>query len=59
MVFYDYELEDCVDLFENDECVLTKYFFKAEHFYIEKLAVGIKAENGDIESIVFVNEKVK
>lgn len=58
MILYDEELNYSVDLFENDEVVLTKYFFKAKHFDIEKIGVGIKDECGDIVKIVIASEKI-
>lgn len=58
MILYESELEDCVDLFENEDCVLTKFFFKAEYFNIEKIGVGIKNQDGDIENIIIVTERI-
>ena len=58
MVIYDEELIDTEDIFENDEVVLMKSTFKSKLFNTQKLAVGVKNENGDIVKIVEINEKI-
>lgn len=58
MIIYDEELIDTEDIFENDDVVLMKSTFKSKLFITQKLAVGIKNENGDIVKIVEVSEKI-
>ena len=58
MIIYDEELIDTEDIFENDDVVLMKSTFKSKLFSTQKLAVGIKNENGDIVKIVEVSEKI-
>lgn len=55
MIIYDEELLDTEDIFENDEIVLMKSTFKSKFFIIQKLAVGVKNENGEI---VEISEKI-
>ena len=58
MIIYDEELIDTEDIFENEEVVLMKSTFKSKFFSIQKLAVGVKNENGDIVKIIDVSEKI-
>lgn len=59
MILYDEELIDTEDLFEIDELVLMKATYKLKSFNIEKFAVGIKDEDGDIVNIIELTEKIK
>lgn len=58
MIIYDKELIDIEDVFENDEVLLMKSTYKAKHFSVELLSVGVKNENGDIVKIVDISEKI-
>lgn len=58
MIIYDKKLIDVEDIFENDDVVLMKSTYKAAHFMVEQLSVGIKDSNGDISKIVDVSEKI-
>lgn len=58
MIIYDKELIDIEDVFENDEVVLMKSIYKAEHFSVEQLSAGVKDKNGDIVKIVNISERI-
>ena len=59
MIFYDKELIDVEDIFENDELVLMKSLFRTKCFDVVITSVGLKDENGDIYKIIDVNQQVK
>lgn len=58
MIIYDKELIDIEDVFENDEVVLMKSIYKAKHFSVEQLSVGVKDKNGDVVKIVDISERI-
>lgn len=58
MIIYDKELIDIEDVFENDEVLLMKSTYKAKHFTVEQLSVGVKDKTGDIVRIVDISEKI-
>lgn len=57
MVHFDAELVDAQDYYEDEQIVLTKYFFKSKCFDIERISACVKDNSGDIVKIVNITER--